>query len=97
MRLEHRCNRRQGSFWLAGLVCAAILCSCSQDEMPTEHGTLVAFEDRNWTIGFSNASEANTWRTALRESIEEEVAQYENVELLITDANDSPAKQVADM
>ena len=57
----------------------------------------MAFEDREWTIGFSNASETNTWRTALRESIEEEVARHDNVSLLITDANDSPAKQVSDM
>lgn len=57
----------------------------------------MAFEDRQWTIGFSNASETNTWRTALREAIEEEAARYDNVELLITDANDSPAKQVSDL
>ena len=56
-----------------------------------------SFEGRRWTIGFSNASETNTWRTALREAIEEEVAKHDNIDLLITDANDSPAKQVSDM
>ena len=45
----------------------------------------------------ATASETNTWRTALRESIEETVAAYDNIDLLVTDANDSPAKQVADL
>jgi len=55
------------------------------------------FAGKKWTIGFSNASETNTWRTALREAIQAGAGQYPNVELLITDANDSPAKQVADL
>jgi ribose transport system substrate-binding protein len=55
------------------------------------------FANQQWTIGFSNASETNTWRTALREAIEAGAGMYPNVELLITDANDSPAKQVADL
>jgi ribose transport system substrate-binding protein len=55
------------------------------------------FAAQQWTIGFSNASETNTWRTALREAIEAGADMYPNVELLITDANDSPAKQVADL
>lgn len=55
------------------------------------------FADQEWILGFSNASETNTWRTALRESIEAGAGLYPNVELLITDANDSPAKQVADL
>jgi ABC-type sugar transport system substrate-binding protein len=55
------------------------------------------FAGKKWIIGFSNASETNTWRTALREAIESGAGLYPNVELLITDANDSPAKQVADL
>ena len=55
------------------------------------------FAGQKWIIGFSNASETNTWRTALREAIESGTGLYPNVELLITDANDSPAKQVADL
>jgi len=56
-----------------------------------------AFSDAKWIFGFSNASETNTWRTALREAIQAESAKYPNVELLITDANDSPSKQVSDL
>ena len=55
------------------------------------------FAAQQWIFGFSNASETNTWRTALREAIEEGAGKYPNVELRITDANDSPAKQVADL
>ena len=52
---------------------------------------------QRWLIGFSNASERNTWRTALRESIQQEAAKYSNLELLITDADESPAKQASDL
>jgi ribose transport system substrate-binding protein len=55
------------------------------------------FAEAEWIFGFSNASETNTWRTALREAIEEGAGKYPNVELRITDANDSPAKQVSDL
>jgi ribose transport system substrate-binding protein len=55
------------------------------------------FADGQWIFGFSNASETNTWRTALREAIDEGAGKYPNVELRITDANDSPAKQVSDL
>ncbi len=50
-----------------------------------------------WVIGFSNASETNTWRTALREAIQETVDKHQGVSLFITDANDSPSKQLADL
>lgn len=48
-------------------------------------------------IGFSNASERNTWRTALRQSIQEEAARHRDLELFITDADESPAKQASDL
>ena len=34
--------------------------------------TAADFDKKEWIIGFSNASETNTWRTALREAIEAE-------------------------
>lgn len=55
------------------------------------------FAEKQWVFGFSNASETNTWRSALREAIEQSVAAYPNIELRNTDANDSPAKQVSDL
>ena len=81
----------------AAISFALILGACSSSERSVAPKTPKNFVDRRWVIGFSNASESNTWRTALRESIEKSVAAYDNVDLLITDANDSPAKQVADM
>ena len=97
MKREERFSRRRfvGRAAVPGIALA--LSACSQEDIPTASRTQAAFEDRRWTIGFSNASETNTWRTALREAIEEEVAKHGNIDLLITDANDSPAKQVADM
>ena len=71
--------------------------ACSPQGGPTESRKPTEFAARRWTIGFSNASETNTWRTALREAIEQEAAKHENIDLLVTDANDSPAKQVADL
>ena len=55
------------------------------------------FSRKRWTVGFSNASLTNTWRVALREAIVQELAGYGNIKLFTTDANDSPAKQVADL
>jgi ribose transport system substrate-binding protein len=55
------------------------------------------FAEQQWVFGFSNASETNTWRSALREAIEQGAAAYPNVELRITDANDSPSKQLSDL
>jgi ribose transport system substrate-binding protein len=55
------------------------------------------FAKKQWVIGFSNASETNTWRTALREAIQDQCGKYKNITLFITDANDSPAKQVSDL
>jgi ribose transport system substrate-binding protein len=71
--------------------------SCSRKERPARSGGPGRFEDRRWLIGFSNASERNTWRTALRQSIEQEAKKYQNVELFITDADESPAKQASDL
>jgi len=65
--------------------------------MGKQTGGTGRFEDRRWLIGFSNASERNTWRTALRESIQQEAAKYPNIELFITDADESPAKQTSDL
>ena len=86
--------RRQ---FLASLAAALLGGACSTSSGPREAGSSESFAARRWVIGFSNASETNTWRTALRESIEQTVAAHDNIDLLITDANDSPAKQVADL
>ena len=83
--------------FLASMASAFLAGACSPSGRSLPAGSPEGFAARRWTIGFSNASETNTWRTALRESIEETVAAYDNIDLLVTDANDSPAKQVADL
>jgi len=50
-----------------------------------------------WTVGFSNASVSNSWRVFFLKEIEHEFARYPEVKLLITDAMDSPSKQVSDV
>ena len=52
-----------------------------------------------YIIGFSNASISNPWRVALLHSIEAEVAKHKDLvsKLIVTDANDDPAKQIADI
>ena len=92
-----RYSRRQFVERLTGAGIVLTMVACGREDASTPGGTGRSFEQRRWTIGFSNASETNTWRTALREAIEEEVAKHDNVDLLITDANDSPAKQVSDL
>ena len=90
----HPAGRRDFLGWFAT---AAAFGGCSTENPSFDGNQSSGFAGRRWVIGFSNASESNTWRTALRESIEQSVAAYDNVDLLITDANDSPAKQVADL
>ena len=52
-----------------------------------------------YVIGFSNASISNSWRVGMLHSIQQ--AAHDNADqieqLIITDANDDPAKQVADV
>ena len=60
--------------------------------------SLEEFRSKDWTIGFSNASETNNFRTAMRIALDEFVAdRYPNVKIIRTDANDQPAKQLADL
>lgn len=97
MKVNLQLSRRHFVARAVGAGSAMTVGACSREAVSTKGDPEAEFEDRRWTIGFSNASETNTWRTALRESIEQEVAKHDNIDLLITDANDSPAKQVADM
>ncbi len=52
-----------------------------------------------YVIGFSNASISNIWRVGLLDSIEQGAADNKKLikKLIITDAKDDPAKQVADI
>jgi len=86
---EYKRSRRQ----VLGLGFSFLLQGCGGKKT----GKSGRFEDRRWLVGFSNASERNTWRTALRESIQQEAAKYPNIELSITDADESPAKQASDL
>ena len=97
VKVNQQFSRRQFIERVAGGGIAITLGACSPEVIPTGSRNPTEFATRRWTIGFSNASETNTWRTALREAIEQEVAKHDNIDLLITDANDSPAKQVADL
>jgi ABC-type sugar transport system substrate-binding protein len=90
--LNRRHFIRSATQAVAGLVAAGAV-----RPFATSAQTATDFEKKEWIIGFSNASETNTWRTALREAIEAEAKKYKNVKLFITDANDSPAKQVSDL
>lgn len=52
---------------------------------------------RPWKIGFSNASVSNSWRVFFFQEIKQEMARFPEVELIVTDAMDSPSKQVSDI
>ena len=51
---------------------------------------------KKFKIGWSNASLGNPWRIAMVEMVKEEAKKYPGVELLITNAEDKAAKQIAD-
>ncbi|MCB1487271.1 MAG: substrate-binding domain-containing protein [Bauldia sp.] len=56
-------------------------------------------KDPPYVIGFSNASVDNTWRLAQLHAIEAAAARHKDVikQLIITDANNNPSKQVSDI
>ncbi len=54
-------------------------------------------KDPPWTIGFSNASISNSWRVCMVQHVKYEVAKHPEIKnFYITDAEDDPAKQLAD-
>lgn len=56
-------------------------------------------KDGPYTIGFSNASISNAWRVAFQHGVLWSAGQHrdEISRLLVTDANDDPSKQIADI
>jgi ribose transport system substrate-binding protein len=56
-------------------------------------------KDGPYVIGFSNASISNSWRVGMLHSIQQAAADNADQikQLIITDANDDPAKQVSDV
>jgi ABC-type sugar transport system substrate-binding protein len=55
-----------------------------------------AADDGKWTVGFSQMGHDNPWRMAQTASLRDE-AQKRGYELVVTDAQDQTAKQVADV
>ena len=56
-------------------------------------------KDPPYVIGFTNASVSNIWRVGMQHAIEAAAARHADKieQLIITDANDDPAKQAADI
>lgn len=56
-------------------------------------------KDPPYVIGFSNASVDNTWRLAQLHAVQAAAARHKDVisQLIITDANNQPSKQVSDI
>jgi len=51
-----------------------------------------------WKIGFSNASISNSWRVFFARHVEYEVSKHPEIaEFYVTDAQDNPTKQLADV
>lgn len=50
-----------------------------------------------WTIGFSQATTTEPWRILFNQEIRAEAARHPDVELIISDGQDSIAKQIADV
>lgn len=72
---------------LAFMMLAVIFSSCAHKKNKTV----------KYVIGFSQCNSAEPWREAMNKQIEAEVAKHPDVKLLISDAQQSDAKQVADV
>lgn len=68
--------------------------------VPLEYTDTTQYKkDPPYVIGFSNASVDNTWRLAQLHAIQAAAAKHKDVikQLIITDANNNPSKQVSDI
>lgn len=56
-------------------------------------------KDGPYIIGFSNASINNTWRLGFHHAVLQAAAEHKDMikQLIVTDANDNPTKQIADI
>jgi ribose transport system substrate-binding protein len=79
------------------LVCAlaAALSGCAQRRSTRE--TTGKAPQKEFTIGFSNATMDHPWRKALTKSIEDEVAKVPQFRLLTADGNNQNSKQIDDV
>ena len=53
--------------------------------------------ESEYTIGFSQTSLGDAWRLAMVREMEIELTNYDDLELLVTDAQSSPEKQIEDI
>ena len=71
------------------MVLTILLVACNKNG---NNGTVPKF-----IIGFSQCNSAEPWREAMNKQMESEVAKHSEIKLLISDAQQSNAKQVADV
>jgi len=59
--------------------------------------TICGFSKEKYLIGFSNLEFCHSWRSGLNEALTNEVNKYQDMEIVITDAQTSVDKQIADI
>src|SRR5271169_6979582 len=60
-------------------------------------GWIPAKAAAKWKVGFSQCTTLEPWRVEFNKEIEAEAKNYPEVDLIITDGQDSTQKQVADV
>jgi ribose transport system substrate-binding protein len=65
--------------------------------LTTAFGASAVIAADNYVIGFSQVTTVEPWRVQFNKDLRAEAELHENVELLISDANDRTEKQVADV
>lgn len=82
-------NRRSFSKWFMAVASTTLLV--------TAGGTGALQAADKYVIGFSQVTTVEPWRVQFNKDLRAEAALHDNVELLISDANDRTEKQVADV
>lgn len=82
-------NRRSFSKWFMAVASTTLLV--------TAGGTGALQAADKYVIGFSQVTTVEPWRVQFNKDLRAEAALHDNVELIISDANDRTEKQVADV
>ena len=84
------------TFLRAGVLSALVLAPLAGCRKESGGGGGGAAGEEKWTVGFSQMGHDNPWRMAQTASLKDEAAKR-GYELVVTDAQDQTAKQVADV
>ncbi|MBG6166500.1 ribose transport system substrate-binding protein [Labrenzia sp. EL_13] len=78
-------------------ICKRLKLIVAAATLTTTLGANAVFAAENYVVGFSQVTTVEPWRVQFNKDLRAEASEHDNVELIISDANDRTEKQVADV